>query len=52
MLPLFLVVRQIWLMGMDASERGGWPPQWLASSWQDTVRLVRAWCAEHPMLTS
>jgi Ser/Thr protein kinase RdoA (MazF antagonist) len=51
MLPLFLVARQIWLMGMDAADRSGWPPQWLTADWlRDAVRSVRAWVAEYPTL--
>jgi Ser/Thr protein kinase RdoA (MazF antagonist) len=50
LLPYLLVARQIWLMGMDASERGGWPPQWLEGSWHETVKLVRGWCMDHPVL--
>jgi Ser/Thr protein kinase RdoA (MazF antagonist) len=50
-LPLFLVARQIWLMGMDAADRSGWPPQWLTADWlRDAVRPVRAWVGEYPIL--
>ena len=35
LVPLFLVARHIWLMGMDCGGHGGWPPQWI------TVRLLR-----------
>jgi hypothetical protein len=42
-LPLFLVARQIWLMGMDAADRGDWPPQWLTTDWlRDAVRPMRS----------
>jgi Ser/Thr protein kinase RdoA (MazF antagonist) len=51
LLPLFLVAHQIWLMGMDAADRSGWPPQWLTADWlRDTVRPMRAWVAEYPIL--
>ena len=50
-LPLFLVARQIWLMGLDAADRSGWPPQWLSADWlRDGVRPVRSWVSEYPML--
>ncbi len=51
MVPLFLVARQIWLMGMDAADRSGWPPQWLSAEWlRDAVRPIRAWVREYPIL--
>jgi Ser/Thr protein kinase RdoA (MazF antagonist) len=50
-LPLFMVARQIWLMGMDATDRSGWPPQWLSADWlRDAVRPMRVWVAEYPIL--
>jgi Ser/Thr protein kinase RdoA (MazF antagonist) len=50
-LPLFLVARQIWLMGMDAADRSGWPPQWLTTEWlRDAIRPVRTWVNEYPIL--
>ena len=50
-LPLFLVARQIWLMGLDSADRSGWPPQWLTADWvRDMVRPVRTWVAEYPIL--
>jgi Ser/Thr protein kinase RdoA (MazF antagonist) len=50
-LPLFLVARQIWLMGMDAADRSGWPPQWLTTEWlRHAVRPVRTWVNEYPIL--
>jgi Ser/Thr protein kinase RdoA (MazF antagonist) len=49
--PLFLVARQIWLAGMDAGNPSAWPPQWISREWlRDTVRPIREWCAEHPIL--
>jgi len=50
-LPLFLVARQLWLAGLDSADRSGWPPQWLTADWlRDTVRPVRTWVAEYPIL--
>jgi Ser/Thr protein kinase RdoA (MazF antagonist) len=50
-LPFFLVARQIWLMGLDAADRSGWPPQWLTADWlRDMVRPVRAWVSEYPII--
>ena len=50
-LPLFLVVRQIWLMGLDAADRSGGPPQWLTAGWlRDIVRPLRAWVSEYLIL--
>jgi Ser/Thr protein kinase RdoA (MazF antagonist) len=50
-LPLFLVARQIWLMGLDAADRSGWPPQWLSADWlRDAVHPVRTWVAEYPII--
>jgi hypothetical protein len=52
MLPLFLVARQIWLMGLDAADRSGLPPQWLNQDWlREMVRPVRTWVSEYPILT-
>jgi len=51
MLPLFLVARQIWLMGLDAADRSGLPPQWLTGDWlRDMVRPVRTWVSEYPIV--
>ena len=51
-LPLFLVARQIWLMGLDAADRSGLPPQWLTEDWlRDMVRPVRTWVSEYPTLS-
>ena len=42
MVPLFLVARQIWLMGLDCADRSGMPPQWLTPGWlRETVRPMR-----------
>jgi Ser/Thr protein kinase RdoA (MazF antagonist) len=52
-LPLFLVARQIWLMGMDAADRSCWPPQWLNADWlRDMARPVRSWVSEYPILAA
>jgi Ser/Thr protein kinase RdoA (MazF antagonist) len=51
-LPLFLVARQIWLMGIDCSGRGEWLPQWITPGWLREMTLpVRQWTAEYPILT-
>jgi Ser/Thr protein kinase RdoA (MazF antagonist) len=50
--PLFLVARQIWLMGLDCADRTGMPPQWLTSGWlRETVRPVRDWVTAYPILS-
>jgi len=50
-MPLFLVARQVWLMGLDCADRSGWPPQWIGPEWlQGTVRPIRTWVAEYPIL--
>jgi Ser/Thr protein kinase RdoA (MazF antagonist) len=52
-LPLFLVARQLWLMGLDSADRSGWPPQWLTADWlRDMVRPVRTWVDDYPILAS
>ena len=49
--PLFLVARQIWLMGLDCRGRSGWPVQWVNERWlRDMLRPIRAWQSEHPIL--
>ena len=49
--PLFLVGRQVWLMGLDCADRSGWPPQWLTPEWlREMVRSVRTWVDVYPIL--
>lgn len=49
--PLFLVARQIWLMGNDCLGRSEWLPQWLTPGWfREMVGFVRDWVAEYPVL--
>ena len=49
--PLFLVGRQVWLMGLDCADRTGWPPQWITRDWlREMVRPVRDWVATYPIL--
>ncbi len=50
-MPLFLVARQIWLMGLDCTGRSGWPPQWITSAWlREMVHPLRTWVTEYPIL--
>ena len=50
-MPLFLVARQIWLMGVDCADRSGWPPQWITAEWlREMVRPIRQWVTEYPIL--
>ena len=50
--PLFLVARQIWLMGLDCAGRSGWPPQWIDAGWlRKMVRPMHTWVTEYPILT-
>jgi Ser/Thr protein kinase RdoA (MazF antagonist) len=50
-LPLFLVARQVWLMGLDGAGHSGWLPQWLTPEWlQEMVRPVRSWVSTYPIL--
>jgi Ser/Thr protein kinase RdoA (MazF antagonist) len=50
--PLFLVARQIWLMGLDCRGQSDWLPQWLTPEWfHSMVKYVRGWVQEYPMLT-
>ena len=49
--PLFLVARQVWLMGLDCADRSGWPPQWITPEWlRAMVSPIRTWVAEYPIL--
>ncbi len=49
--PLFLVERQIWLMGLDCRGQSDWLPQWLSPEWlRSMVGYVRAWVDEYPSL--
>jgi Ser/Thr protein kinase RdoA (MazF antagonist) len=50
-LPLFLVARQVWLMGLDCADRSGWPPQWITPEWLQTmVRPIGIWVGEYSIL--
>jgi Ser/Thr protein kinase RdoA (MazF antagonist) len=50
-LPLFLVARQIWLMGLDCRGESEWLPQWLTPEWfHSMVKYVRRWVEEFPVL--
>jgi Ser/Thr protein kinase RdoA (MazF antagonist) len=50
--PLFLVARQIWLMGLDCRGQSDWLPQWLTPEWFGSmVGYVRRWVEEYPALT-
>ena len=50
-LPLFLVAREIWLLGLDCSGRGEWLPQWRTAEWfRSTVGTIRDMVAEYPIL--
>ncbi len=49
--PLFLVARQLWLMGIDCRRQGGWPVQWLNAQYlTDMIAPIRSWEAEYPVL--
>lgn len=49
--PLFLVARQIWLMGLDCAGRSGWLPQWISTTWlREMVHPLRNWVTEYPIL--
>ena len=49
--PLFLVAREIWLLGADCRGQIGWPVQWLTPRYlKDVADRVRAWEAEYPIL--
>jgi Ser/Thr protein kinase RdoA (MazF antagonist) len=49
--PLFLVARQFWLMGVDCRRQGGWPVQWLNAQYlTDMIGPIRSWEAEYPVL--
>ena len=49
--PLFLVARQIWLMGLDCEGKSGWLPQWIAAGWlRSMTGYIRAWVEEYPSL--
>jgi len=49
--PLFLVARQIWLMGHDCAGKSGWHPQWIDASWLGAMNgYIRAWTEEYPSL--
>jgi hypothetical protein len=50
-LPLFLVARQVWLMGLDCADRSGWPPQWITPEWLQTmVRPIGIWVGKYSIL--
>lgn len=49
--PLFLVARQIWLMGLDAALDSGYPPQWVGPDWLPRMNaFIRNWVARFPVL--
>jgi Ser/Thr protein kinase RdoA (MazF antagonist) len=49
--PLFLVARQIWLMGLDASLESGYPPQWVGPEWLPAqLAFIRGWVDRYPIL--
>jgi Ser/Thr protein kinase RdoA (MazF antagonist) len=49
--PLFLVARQLWLIGVDCRRQGGWPVQWLNARYlTDMIDPIRSWEAEFPIL--
>ncbi len=51
--PLFLVARHIWLMGLDCRGQSDWLPQWLTPEWfASMVKYVRGWTEEYPTLAS
>jgi Ser/Thr protein kinase RdoA (MazF antagonist) len=51
--PLFLVARQLWLMGVDCRRQSGWPVQWLTEQYlTDMIAPIRSWAAEYPILKS
>jgi len=46
--PLFLIARHIWLMGLDCRGQSDWLPQWLTPAWfHSMVEYVRGWVEEH-----
>lgn len=50
-IPLFLVARQIWLMGLDAALEAGYPPQWVGPAWLPAqLAFIRNWIERFPML--
>ncbi len=51
LVPLFLVARQVWLMGMDCAGNTGWPPQWIDANWFASMSgFVTGWAEEYPAL--
>ena len=49
--PLFLVAREMWLMGADCRGQVGWPVQWLTPHYlADTAARIRTWEAEYAVL--
>ncbi len=49
--PLFLVARQICLMGYDCAGMSGWLPQWIDAGWLRSMNgYVRGWIEEYPIL--
>lgn len=49
--PCFLVARQIWLMGMDATLQSGYPPQWVGPDWLPSMNaVIRTWLEHFPSL--
>jgi Ser/Thr protein kinase RdoA (MazF antagonist) len=52
-MPLFLVARHLWLMGLDCRGQSDWLPQWLTPAWfNEMVKYVRGWIEEYPMLAT
>lgn len=48
--PLFLVARQVWLMGLDCRGQSDWLPQWLTAEWfRSMVGYVRGWVGEYSL---
>ena len=49
--PLFLVARHIWLMGLDCAARTDFRPQWLNEGYlREQNRHVAGWVAAYPIL--
>ena len=49
--PLFLVARQVWWLGLACAGRSEMPPLWLTPRWfREEVAFLRAWGAEFQIL--
>ena len=52
-LPFFLVARQIWLLGLDAAGKSGYPPQWVHTGMlKQLIGFIHAWDEEYGISAS